>query len=174
MIEMKIEHNIAPLETVSWAEAMKQASELMYKSLVRNFNEGGRPKKWPKRLTPVGNYLPSYRGNTVQRLRKSSGTDWAKAGIENPKIYDYANEFGAKPRPAVTEKSKLFFWRMFFLTGNEMWKYMALMKVGRKLKPTIPARRAFIFQEEDKKQLGELLKGYLFKFVEPKKLRRTQ
>ena len=167
MIDIKIEHNFGALKEANWPDMMRQASELMYNSLIKNFNEGGRPTKWKKKVTPVGNYIPSFRGNTVSRVRKSSGTDWAKAGIENPKIYDYANEFGAKPRPKVTEKSKLFFWRMFFLTGNEMWKFMALMKVGRTLKPTISARRAFFFQVEDKTKLKEMLSGFIYKTTIP-------
>jgi len=171
VIDIKIEHNFGAFKEASWPDMMRQASELMYNSLIKNFNEGGRPTKWPKKVTPVGNYIPSFRGSTVSRIRKSSGTDWAKAGIDNPKIYDYANEFGAKPRPKVTEKSKLFFWRMFFLTGNEMWKFMALMKVGRTLKPTIPARRAFIFQEEDKSKLKEMLSGFIYKTTIPARKR---
>jgi phage gpG-like protein len=169
MIEMKIQHNLGSFDPVKWPEMMSRVSMLMYNSVIKNFAEGGRPTKWPKKKTPVGGEIPSYRGKTIQKVKHSSGDTWAKAGIDNPSIADYANEFGAKPRPKVTEASKSFFWRMYFLTGNEMWKYMALMKVGKTLKPTIPARRAFIFQEDDKRAIKEMLRSVIYKTFTPQR-----
>ena len=172
--KMQMDSNFTEIEQLRWPDLMIEVREVLYQTLVKNFATGGRPDKWEPKKTPAGGQIPSYRGSTISRLSRESGTNRAQAGIAEPRIYDFANEFGASPKPTVTDKSKKFFWRMYFLTGNEMWMFMALKKVGSKLYPKNPPRPAMKFQEEDKVRITEILRGFVFKALTPKRsLRRT-
>ena len=182
MINIEIDHNFEQFNEPDWPAFMKQLSLMLQQTLVKNFAAGGRPTKWTPRTTPVGGRLPSYRGTTVSRIRSSSGSDWAKAGIDDARIYDFANEFGAKMSPRVTGQlgkggrpgSKRFFWAMWRKTGNIMWKYMAFKKEGTRLKITLPKRQAFNIPEEDKKEIFALLQGFAYGTMLPKSQRRTR
>jgi phage gpG-like protein len=173
MPQLNLSTDWVQFDPIRWPELMKAVSDILEETVVANFSQGGRPSRWPDKVTPYGNYVPSFRGSSRSRVVKSSGKDWARASLTDSRLYDFANEFGAKPRPHVTERSQKFFWHMYFETGNEMWKYMAMMKVGRTLRPTLPSRKAFVFQKEDIERINEMLKGFIHEAITPKAKRRT-
>jgi phage gpG-like protein len=171
MIEIVISGTYPKFDASGLPATMEKISDLLYETLGKNFAEGGRPTEWPMKRTPVGGRIPSFRGRTFWRISKWSGENFAEAGLNNPRIYDYANEFGAEPHPVVTKASKGYFWHMFELTGNEMWKWMALKRVGSVLNPIIPPRPAFLFQEEDTIKIAEMLKGAIYEMFIPQPVR---
>jgi len=181
MIKIEEYTNFGSFDQAKWPALMEQISTMLYDTIVENFVSGGRPEKWSPRKTPAGGTVPSYRGRTVTRLEKKSGDNWAMAGLRDSRIYDFANEFGAKMSPRVTGQlgkggapgSKRFFWYMWRLTGNEMWKWMALKKEGSRLNITLGKRPAFVLPEAEKNAILDLLKQFISQIILPTPMRRA-
>jgi len=66
-----------------------------------------------------------------------------KGRIGSKVEYAAIQEKGGTTHPKVTEKSRRFFWAMYFKTGEDMWKGLALT-TKTTLDITIPARPALV------------------------------
>lgn len=62
-----------------------------------------------------------------------------KTSVGTNVIYGPTHEMGGETHPSVTNKMRKFAWAMFFKSGDDKWKRMALTKKSR-LKIKIPAR----------------------------------
>lgn len=134
-------------------EAMKGIAERMYRSVQQNFLEGGRPTKWIPRSTRLTSpYMPGRllmgSGALYDSINRNSGDSWAEvwAGFGLP--YARIHQTGGVTHPTVSPKARKFFWAMFFTTGDEGWKWLALTK-KMNLTVSIPARPYMILQDED-------------------------
>jgi len=64
----------------------------------------------------------------------------------------------------VTQKSRNFFWRQFYITGDEKWRYMA---ISRKSAFQMPPRPFFgVAIEESNERIKNSLKNLLSKILE--------
>jgi phage gpG-like protein len=113
-----------PQEAV--AESMKKVSGLLRKIVHLNLSEGGRPVAWPVRADGSRSYLGGPGGTIGRSIREASGDTWAEVSSNLP--YSAVHQFGGMPKPRVSERSRKYFWRMFYETGNEKWKWMALSR----------------------------------------------
>jgi len=156
--------NRAKLERMAQQINLKVAAPMILKFVQKNFQKGGRPKKfdpnsamtlWSKRLAGFGN-----------KPLVASGNLWNKA-INNPVVKATSSEVILKTRnptnvikasedilhdggtvtQTITKKQKRFFWAMHFIAedqGNDAiagrWLGMALAPVGATFSFTIPAR----------------------------------
>jgi len=80
--------------------------------------------------------------------------------------YAAIHEFGGTINVPVTTKSRGFFWKMFFETGEEKWKFMALTK-KTSFKITMPRREYLAPAIDD--ELPEVQKralGIMIAFIE--------
>lgn len=68
---------------------------------------------------------------------------------------------GGETHPSVTQKSRRFFWMMFFRTGDERWKWMALTKKQRFLVRIRPAN-PFYLSDEFIRTFERELKKFVF------------
>lgn len=108
--------------------------------------DGGRVNKWKKRKPQRFGRGSSTRKRRALligtgRLRKSIRiVNWGQNFVNIGTDVKYAkiqNEGGIITQK-VTPRQRAFFWRMFYTTGNEMYKSMALSKT---IKIRIPKRK---------------------------------
>jgi len=144
-----------------FSDEMREIADLLWDSVKTNFLEGGRPARWARLSTGEPAHLIRS-GKLYGRIHQRSGKDFAEVFVRDPEPYMFAHQHGATTHPTVTERSKKFFWHMWFETGNEMWKAMALTKIGTKFSVVIQQRKYMMFQEEDLKQIEKILGSSVF------------
>jgi phage gpG-like protein len=85
-----------------------------------------------------------------QSIRGYSGDDWAeiRAGEGGYPPYAMIQQKGGSTHPNVTTRSRKFFWMMFYATGDEKWKWMALSKKN-KFTVSIQANPYMVITDED-------------------------
>ena len=90
--------------------------------------------------TDIKSSTGGFEGGKKESIREvsvSGGRIQAAIGTTVP--YAAAHELGSKHSVQITDKSRRFFWAMWFNTGDEMWMRMALTKKNA-FNVTIPAR----------------------------------
>lgn len=136
--------------------SLTDVGQHMVTSVRMNFISGGRPIKW-KPLAGGDTRTPlRATGALARSVRYLMENDFtvvieAGRGVKSKKGYPYAgvHQFGAGPfNVPITKKSRKYFWFMFFRTGDEKWKYMALTP-KQQFSVTIPARPYMVFQQSD-------------------------
>jgi len=138
-------------------ETMRSVSELMRKSVERNFDLGGRPEWTPLKY---GRETPLI---GTGRLRRSiqNTSDGNSASVEAGEglgSYPFVQQFGSQHTVPVTDRSVGYFWYMFHKTQDEMWKRMAIVGArDRYFVVNVPARPYMMFQEEDIQQIMEMI-----------------
>jgi phage gpG-like protein len=146
----------------------KDVSERMRNSVLANFTAGGRPTPWK---TSPNFLLQSYR--LRGSVKESSGSNFAEVEAGRGLPYAFIHQFGGTTKPTITEASRGFFWKKFFETKDEKWKWMALSKKS-KFTVKIPARPYMLFQESDIEYIGKALMGGIVKFYDAKTLAAPQ
>lgn len=158
MIKYEVIDNVPEVE-VTLPRAFDTIGKHMVRSVQINFERGGRPAWPPTRSgeTPLVTTGKLYRTIVYK-------TDPGGVTISGGQGLPYAgiHQFGGTVHPQVTEKSKKFFWAMFYETGEPMWKYMALKSVGDTLTINIPPRPYMMFQPEDVEFIRDVLKSQSF------------
>lgn len=101
----------------------------------------------------------SGRGRRSLRITRKSD-DYVQAGTDLEYMAMH-NEGGQIP-VSVTKKSRKFFWAMYYKTGNEMWKGMALTK-KKQMIINIPERRFIGKSKELNKRIIKMLERQLDK-----------
>lgn len=127
---------------------MQDVEKRLLTTIHTNFAVGGRPPWEPLRSGVQETPLVAS-GRMYRSVRSRSDENSAEAGIENAEPYMMAQQYGAVTHPRVTERSKAFFWAMWFQTGELRWKRMALLPEGTVLNVRIPARPFVMFQDAD-------------------------
>ena len=156
MITATIEGTL-PQINLDFTEKYRQIAELMKKSIQLNFTEGGRPEPWaPRKYDLFGNPLLFGSGALFSSIYSDSGPDFAEAGAKNT-----VHQEGATFTVPITERSRGFFWVMWYNTGDEMWKWMALTQRAVFV-INIPGRPYVMFQKEDIEKYMEILGTGLF------------
>lgn len=110
--------------------------------------------KWKKRANP------NARGTLLMvtgTLRRSIKSQVRGNGVRFSSAVPYASIHNEGGKITVTARMKRFFWYKYKQTKDEMWKRLALMKVGKTM--TIPQRQ-FI---GDGKETQEIIKGAIIK-----------
>ena len=167
MIELEV-IGALPVAHVNVAKALDEAGLWMLQSIQRNFELGGRPTEWPplKRQSGVSGFNRPlmdkgdlYNSGEYKVVGTEMTVTWGR-GIP----YAFIHNFGGTTHPKVTLKSKKFFWAMYFETGEEFWKWMALKKVGEVLNIEIPARVFMMFQDSDIEHITGLFANYAVEF----------
>ena len=161
MIAYEVVDNIPEID-VQMARAWTLIGEHMIQSIQRNFDEQGRPTKWPppsrNSLFTSGTLLKRrgdlYNSGTFRFTEDECVISW---GLGLP--YAWIQNFGGTTHPVVSEKMKRFFWAMYMQSEDEFWKFMALKPVGEVLNITIPARTFMTIQPEDKEFIVSTLKS---------------
>ena len=108
--------------------------------------------KWKKRANP------NARGTLLMvtgTLRRSIEAEVRGNGVRFTSAVPYASIHNEGGKITVTARMKRFFWYKYKQTKDEMWKRLALMKVGKTM--TIPQRQ-FV---GDGKRTQELIKGVI-------------
>lgn len=140
----------------------QEIAELMEKSIKLNFTEQGRPSPWAELKNPIVSHPILFStgglyGSIDSSARPGVAEAWAKATV---------HQEGSTHAVPVTEKSRGFFWMMFYRTGDEMWKWMALTK-RMVFIIRIPGRKYVMFQEEDFEKIMEIVQTGVIIFRDP-------
>ncbi len=156
MIQISIKGKIPSLNP-DISNAMKQIALYQKKSVQRNFVEGGRPARWVPIKSGESNPLFSS-GRLFSSIMETFEETWAEVSAGGNGItYARLHQYGGVLHPKITERSKSFFWKMFYHTGDTMWKALALKNVGSTLTVNIPARPYMVFQPEDITTIKKIL-----------------
>jgi phage gpG-like protein len=162
MIDINIVGDISVVSNLH--DTMKKVADLMRKSVDDNFANNGRPPWLPLKPNIFGQTQAYQHGVLRKSVRQENdgGTASVIAGENLP--YARIQNFGGINYVPITDKSRRFFWYMWFTTRDEMWKSMALMgNAGMWVK--IPARTFMMFQEEDITKIMELVGSGIIKFT---------
>lgn len=151
MISYEVKYSLPTVREDYPQEALRKVGAYMVRSVQKNFERAGRPAWEPTRSgeTPLVTSGKLYRS---VRWRLEGNTVIISAG-EGLGIYPSVQQYGAFV--PITERAKSFFWAMFYQTGEERWKWMALQKVGSRMR--IPARPYMMFQDEDIDKIIEIM-----------------
>jgi phage gpG-like protein len=136
------------------ADSMRKVSGLLRKIVNMNLAEGGRPTSWAVRADGSRSYLGGPGGSIGRSIREASGDSWAEVSSGLP--YSAIHQFGGMPKPRVSQRSRKYFWAMFFETGNEKWKWMALSRKTQ-FAVNIPARPYMQLTEEDVAEIAAMV-----------------
>jgi phage virion morphogenesis protein len=85
------------------SEAFDEVGEIVLRSIRRNFDEGGRPSKWPARSTKytgrrAGNKLLIDTGRLLNSITRRSTPSYAEVGTNT--VYAATHHFGDRGIPA--------------------------------------------------------------------------
>ena len=168
MIELEVIGTL-PVAHVNVAKALDESGLWMLQSIKRNFEEQGRPNKWPapKRdaLFTEGTQLNRtgelYNSGEYKVVGTEMTVTWGR-GLP----YAWIQNFGGKTNPKVSLKMKKYFWWLYILSEGqeEFFKWMALKPVGEVLTIEIPARVFMMFQDSDIEHITELFANYAIEF----------
>lgn len=158
MIKFEIEGSMPTFSPVS-APEMERIADMMLAEIKENFDTGGRGR-WPALRSGRRSTLGAG-GKLYQTLGKRSGDGWAEVFGGRGTKYGAMQHFGGVTHPHITKRSQKFFWAMWYQTGDEMWKALALKSIGTTLTISIPARPWMVlpadFEEKIVDFLGEVI-----------------
>jgi phage gpG-like protein len=149
MLKATFEGQIPQIES-NLKQVLDKIGKYMVGSVQQNFAEGGRPAWEPIKSVVTGR--PLFRsGKLFSSIRYEVGeTSVEITAGEGLGPYPFLQQFGKeKLTTHVSERSKAFFWVMWFNTKEERWKKLALKPLGDPLTFRIPARPYMMFQPED-------------------------
>lgn len=127
-----------------FTQIMDEVRLIMENSIKLNFTEGGRPVPWaPRKYDLFGNPLLFSSGSLYGSIYSVSNEDTAEAGARMT-----IHQTGGTFLVPITDRSRGFFWVMWFNTGDPHWKWMALTTRAVFI-IHIPARPYVMFQQED-------------------------
>jgi phage gpG-like protein len=147
-------------------EVMKEVGQMTIDSVKKNFEEQGRPVKWPSsqaadregRDTLIDSGLlmnsPAISYIAPSFVEVSTGDGLG--------IYPSVMQFGTQKPRTITDAQRRFFWFKWY-EGNESepwWKSMAIKNKPPILQP-FPAREFSMFQEEDVQNISWRIMGWL-------------
>jgi phage gpG-like protein len=148
-------------------QAMKKVKDVMRGSVDLNFAEGGRPKWELRKTSPTRFYnehpLLRRTGNLLGSIKGRSDTNSATVGTN--KVYAWAMDQGARLNIPITNRSRRFFWMMWFRTNDSIWKYMAISKSGV-FKAIVPPRQFMMFQNEDIEKILDIIGKGIIQFTQ--------
>ncbi len=140
---------------------MALAAKIMEESIKLNFIQGGRPVSWEPRKSQLFSHpLLFASGGLYSSIYSTSGDRWAEAGARKT-IHQTGGIF---PIP-ITDKSRGFFWSVWYRTGEEMWKWMALTK-STVFMVKMPKRQYVLFQQTDIEKILNLIGAGIVSFTE--------
>lgn len=108
--------------------------------------QGATFKPWPQRKSPPsggsggGSILVGKQSGRLRRSQRITRRTARHVEVGSELEYAGIHNEGGQIRVTVTAKSRRFFWAMYYQTGNDMWKGMALTKKTQ-LTITMPERR---------------------------------
>lgn len=160
MIDGEITYEQGQGEAPKEPEAiMELVADIMYNSVIRNYVEGGRPDTWEPLKSGAPRHLFDS-GRMWSAIHKGDVNE-TSAAVESGSVSEFpqlfVQEYGGDTHPVISARSKGFFWWMFGKTGDEMWKFMALKRIGETLNIHIPPSPAFLFQDEDIEQIERII-----------------
>ena len=132
---------------------MKNISRLAIKSILRNFQIGGRPERWQESIR-----AKMRGGKTLTLTGKLRNS--IKAAIHGYKIDIGSNLKYAKIQQeggTITAHNPSGYLKFPIYTGKNKKEWRAVKSV------TLPARPFLIIPESDRKQYEEAIRGYFFK-----------
>lgn len=163
MIAFYIEGGL-PAVNPNLSKIMQNVAELMEDSVKLNFIEGGRPAWEPLKSNIAGRKQAFYPpGSLYRSIKKSSGDTWAEVSAGEGLPYARIQQEGGFVNIPITAKSRKFFWVMFFNTGDEKWKWMALTKRSVYIMH-IPPRPYMMFQQEDVGKILDMIGNGIIRF----------
>jgi len=140
--------------------AFREIGEIVRSSVIRNFQEGGRPDKWEP--TKIDSIYGAYRGRgkkkrKVYTLKGSLTKGYARYKAGKKTLIDKArlqNSITARAQSdRVVVGTNVIYARIHQLGGE----------AGRNRKVKIPARPYLLVQEEDWTPIRDCLRGFLMK-----------
>lgn len=126
---------------------MKEIGQRLSESVAENFREGGRPTPWAPLKHGIGTPLADA-AQLLGSVRVTTGPNFVEIEAGSGLPYAGIHQFGGETHPNVTDRMRSFFWAMWRSTGDEMWKWRALMKKNQ-FSIHIPARPYLVPQDED-------------------------
>lgn len=109
----------------------------------QGFDKGGSIDKWKPRADGSrvgGDILVGKQGGALKRSVRRTRTTRDQVTVGSSLPYASAHNEGETIRVKVTKKSRRFFWAMWYKTGIDYWRGMALTKKGY-LTVKMPERR---------------------------------
>jgi phage gpG-like protein len=160
----KLTAMIAKAERIS-AEVWDDISTRFIESIHMGFEIGGNPSWLP---TKRGNKPLIGSGRLMNSVEESSRgenfIEWEMgAGLPYARIQQQGGVIPEHSIP-ITAKMRRFFWAMYYQSGDEKWKFMALIKQGGSVYiPTIiiDSRRYFKIYDDMEQYIIEALHEYL-------------
>lgn len=136
-------------------------------SFQENFRQGGRDKWQPSKLKQKGGSTLVESGN----LRNSLDNNTIISGNEAifySEPYGAIHNEGGVIKQTPTKKQRGFFWAMYYETGDEAFKWMAMAK---ELNINIPKREFAVVPDEDWQGIEEIINDY-FKNIDEEELKK--
>lgn len=119
MIDMKVIDNMPKIASNLRAVWPQIASEG-----IQAFRHQMLTDSFPQNKDGTRRYANSTK--LINAFKSTYGDEFVEWSVDS--IYGRVQFQGGTTHPKVTEKSRKFFWAMFFETGDPKWKYMALTK----------------------------------------------
>jgi len=163
----------------NWTPVLKKISLLMYRSVIKNFEDEGRPVKW-KPLSVLTKFIKSHRsGGRKERnpkilqdsgdLKKSiiphieedsrNATVSVGSNLSYAKLQHYGG-FGTGGTVKISpfyRKSKGTAGNKKYIASNYVKGFTMTIKAGHK----IPPRPFMLIQKEDEEQIRKWVRGYV-------------
>lgn len=139
MIDMGVSGTLPQFNQQAFSGAMRECGDVMLRSVMGNFNLGGRPNTWQAKKTGWPSYLKGSPPVLMGSLFMRSGDDFAEVGVPTSIPYAAIHNFGG-----VIENG-----------------------FGKGIRINMPKRQYLMFQDQDKIDIVNLLGGRVPKFFEP-------
>lgn len=102
MIRAEITGELPRSDELDFGALFAQASEMMYLDLIKNFEEGGRPERWPAKKTGEASHL-FQTGALRESIGFESGDDFASAGAMTLLPYSFVHQYGS-PKQNIPQR----------------------------------------------------------------------
>ena len=119
--------------------AKKEGVDFFQDSFVNEGFTNGSFEKWEARKNPSDYKILSVTGDLMKSIQVFSANQ-KRIVFGSDEEYAQIHNEGGTMNIKITEKSRKFFWAMFYHTNEVKWKWMALTKKDS-LQVTIPKRQ---------------------------------
>lgn len=160
MIDVTITGEI-PKAQINARESMQRVSKLMDRAIELNFLLGGRPA-WP--ALKSGGETPLVSSGRLKNSREyGSGSNFAYVTVGKDLAYARIQREGGVIKVPINNKSRGYFWAMWYQTGDEKWKNFALSRRSEFI-IYIPPREYLSIPQQDLFEMLEVIGSGIITF----------
>ena len=174
MMNVEVTGSFPVLDNDWLTGAFERASQYMLESILKNFEQGGRPVAWkPKKggfaesggVSGIPSFLGGPNGSIAQSMGKNFGNDYAEAG-EITRFLPYVdihNDGGTIDHPGSDK------FQAFQIGGKWVFTHGT-----RPHEIPMPQREFILFQDEDYPEIDKIFKQYAVEYFDSHQQRIAQ